>query len=68
MPRIGPATATIILVFHDPTNYAVGDRYMVAALFGENQALRLFDYPRLLAKLRERNPGEFDHRTVERAY
>ncbi len=49
-------------------NYAVGDRYMVAALFGEDRALRLSDYPRLLTELRDRNPGGFDLRTVEKAY
>lgn len=31
IPGIGPATATVVLAFHDPTNYAVGDRYMIAA-------------------------------------
>ena len=41
---------------------------MVAALFGEDRALRLSDYPRLLPALHDRNPGEFDLRTVEKAY
>ena len=27
IPGIGPATATVVLAFHDPTEYAVGDRY-----------------------------------------
>ncbi|WP_238532918.1 hypothetical protein [Halalkalicoccus jeotgali] len=36
---MGPATATVILAFHDPMNYAVGDRYMVAALLGDDRAL-----------------------------
>lgn len=27
IPGIGTATATVVLVFHDPTNYAVGNRY-----------------------------------------
>jgi hypothetical protein len=53
IPGIGPATATVVLAFHDPTNYAVGDRYVIAALFGGDRALRLSDYPRLLAALRD---------------
>lgn len=48
--------------------YAVGDRYMVVTLFGEDRTLRLSDYPQLLTELRNRNPGEFDLRTVEKAY
>ncbi|MFC6907033.1 hypothetical protein [Halalkalicoccus tibetensis] len=68
IPGIGPATATVVLAFHEPTNYAVGDQYMIAALLGEDRALRLSDYPRLLTKLRDRNPGGFDLRTVEKAY
>lgn len=48
IPGIGPATAIVVLAFHDPVNYAVGDRDMIAALFGEDRALRLSDYPRLL--------------------
>lgn len=68
IPGIGPAIATVVLAFHDPTNYAVGDRYMVAALLGEDRALRLSDYPRLLTALCERNPGGFDLRTVEKTY
>lgn len=67
IPGIGNATATVILAFHDPTNSVVGDRDMVAVLFGDNRALRLSDYPRLLTELRERNPGAFDLRTVETA-
>lgn len=68
IPGIGTATATVVLAFHDPRNYAVGDRYMIAALFGDDRALRLSDYPRILTELREQNPGEFDLRTVEKAY
>ncbi|MFC6907136.1 hypothetical protein [Halalkalicoccus tibetensis] len=68
IPGIGPATATVVLAFHDPMNYAVGDRYMIAALFDDDRALRLSDYPQLLTELRKRNPGGLDLRTVEKAY
>lgn len=68
IPGIGPATATVILAFHDPTNYVVGDRYMVATLLGEDRNMQFSDYPRLLTALRDRNPGAFDLRTVEKAY
>ncbi|KYH24712.1 hypothetical protein HAPAU_30880 [Halalkalicoccus paucihalophilus] len=67
IPGIGPATATVVLTFHDPTTYVVGDRYMVTALFDEDRALCLSDYPRLFTELRERNPGGFDLRTIETA-
>jgi hypothetical protein len=56
IPGIGPATATGVLAVHDPTNYAIGDRYLVAALLGEDRTLRLSDYPRLLTELRDQNP------------
>ncbi|ADJ16660.1 hypothetical protein [Halalkalicoccus jeotgali] len=68
IPGIGPATATVVLTFHDPMNYAVGDRYMIAVLFGEDRTLRLSDYSRIFTALCERNPGGFDLRTVEKAY
>ncbi|WP_122090971.1 hypothetical protein [Halalkalicoccus subterraneus] len=68
IPGIGPATATVVLAFHDPMNYAVGDRYMIAALLGEDRALRFSDYPRILTELRDRNPDGFDLRMVEKAY
>jgi hypothetical protein len=41
---------------------------MIQALFNEDRALRCSDYPRLLTELRNRNPGEFDLQTVEKAY
>lgn len=48
------------------TQSVIGTR--VAALLGEDRALRLSDHPRILTELHERNPGEFDLRTVEKAY
>lgn len=64
---IGPATATVILAFHDPASYVVGDRDMVAALFDDNRALRFSNSLRLLTALHDRNPSGFDFRTVETA-
>ncbi len=68
VPGIGGATATVVLRFYDPGNYAVGDRYIVHEFFGEDRGMRVTDYPKILAELRERNPGNFDLRTVEKAY
>jgi hypothetical protein len=68
IPGIGSATATVVLSFYDPGEYAVGDQYMVDILFGEARQMRLSDYPRILDELRERNPGGFKLRTVEKAY
>jgi hypothetical protein len=68
IPGIGDATGTVVLAFYDPTTYAVGDRYIIDALFGEDRGFRRSDYSDLLKELQERNPGEFDLRTVEKAY
>lgn len=68
IPGIGGATATVVLMFYDPENYAVGDRYIVHEFFGEDRGMRVTDYPKILAELRDRNPGDFDLRTVEKAY
>jgi len=68
IPGIGDATGTVVLAFYDPTTYAVGDRYIIDALFGEDRGFRRSDYSDLLDELRERNPDEFDLRTVEKAY
>ena len=68
IPGIGCATATVVLTFYDPESYAVGDRYMVDLLLGENRQMRVTDYPKLLSELRDRNPGGFELRTVEKAY
>jgi hypothetical protein len=68
IPGIGPATATVILTFYDPENYGIGDRYILDEFFGEDRTIRVTDYPKILTELRERNPGDFDLRTVEKAY
>ncbi|SDX66291.1 hypothetical protein [Halobellus clavatus] len=68
IPGIGPATATVILTFYDPENYGIGDRYILDQFFGEDRTIRVTDYPKILAELRDRNPGDFDLRTVEKAY
>lgn len=68
IPGIGAATATVVLRFYDPENYAIGDRYIVHEFFGEDRGMRVTDYPKILEELRDRNPGGFDSRTVETAY
>jgi endonuclease III-like uncharacterized protein len=68
IPGVGNATATVILAFYDPTNYAVGDRYIVHALLGKDQDMGLTDYPRILEELHKQNPGGFELRTIEKAY
>lgn len=68
IPGIGVATATVVLTFYDPETYAVGDRYMVHALLNADRQMRVKDYPELLKKLRQENPGDFELRTVEKAF
>lgn len=68
IPGIGSATATVVLMFYDPTNYAVGDRYIMDTLFEKDRGMRANDYPDILDELRDRNPGDFNLRTVEKAY
>lgn len=68
IPGIGGATATVILTFYNPAIYAVGDRYMVDMFLGEDRQMRMTDYSTLLEELRDRNPGGFNLRTIEKAY
>lgn len=68
IPGIGYATATVVLTFYNPERYAVGDRYMVDVLLGEDRQMRVTDYPKLLSELRARRPTGFALRTVEKAY
>jgi len=68
IPGVGFATATVVLTFTDPENYAVGDRYILDVLFDEDKQMGATDYPRILSALEDRNPGGFDLRTVEKAY
>lgn len=37
IPGIGDATGTAVLAFYHPTTYAVGDRYIIDAPFGEDR-------------------------------
>ncbi|MFC4360251.1 hypothetical protein ACFO0N_20070 [Halobium salinum] len=69
IPGVGYATATVLMTFRNPTEYAIGDRYINEAVLGlVDTQVTLSNYERLLGKLRELNPGEFDLRTVEKAY
>lgn len=68
IPGIGPATATLVLAFHDPENYAIGDRYIKHALLGTDDTLNLTDYPKILEILEERNPDGLPLREVEKAH
>lgn len=68
IPGIGPATGTVLLAFYNPANYGVGDQYILDEFFGEDRTMRATDYPKILAELRDRNPGDFDLRTIEKAY
>jgi hypothetical protein len=68
IPGIGPATGTVILTFYDPEHYGIGDRYILDEFFGEPRTIRVTDYPKILEELQTRNPGEFNLRTVEKAY
>ena len=68
VPGIGPATGTVVLTFYDPENYGIGDRYILDEFFGESRTMRVTDYPKILEELRNRNPSDFDLRTVEKAY
>lgn len=67
IPGVGFATATVVLAFHDPARYAIGDRYIMHALIGEDRLMRATDYPEILEALKAINPGSYDLRTVEKA-
>ncbi len=68
LPGVGAATATVLLAFNDPENYAVGDRYMNDELLGEDKQITATSYPKLLEKIREAAPDSIPLRTVEKAY
>ena len=68
IPGVGTATATVVLMFYDPEKYAVGDRYLKDELLGKDRSMKDFDYPKILDELRDRNPSDYDLRTVEKAY
>ena len=68
LPGVGAATATVVLTFNDPTNYAVGDRYLFGALLGEERPVTAGNYPDLLAELRTRTPAGLPLREAEKAY
>jgi hypothetical protein len=68
LPGVGAATASAILMFYDPENYAVGDRYLMDEFLNKDRTMGISDYPKILQALRDRNPGGYDLRTVEKAY
>lgn len=68
IPGIGAATATLVLAFYDPENYAIGDRYIKHALLGKEGNMTVADYPKILDELNRRNPTDLPLRTVEKAY
>lgn len=68
IPGVGTATATVVLMFYDPEEYAVGDRYLKHEFLDKDRSMRVTDYPKILHELRDRNPGDFNLRTVEKAY
>lgn len=68
IPGVGAATATVVLMFYDPEKYAVGDRYLKDEFLDTDRSMRVPDYPKILDELRNRNPGGYDLRTVEKAY
>lgn len=68
IPGVGAATASAILTFYDPANYAVGDRYLMDEFLNKDRTMGVSDYPKILQALRDRNPGDYNLRTVEKAY
>lgn len=68
IPGVGAATASAILTFFDPENYAVGDQYLMDELLNKERTMGVSDYPKILQALKNRNPGNHDLRTVEKAY
>ena len=68
IPGVGPATASAILTFYDPENYAVGDKYLMDEFLDKERTMGVSDYPKILQALKDRNPGNYALRTVEKAY
>lgn len=68
IPGVGAATASAILTFYDTENHAIGDQYLMDELLDKERTMSVYDYPKILQALRDRNPGAYDLRTVEKAY
>lgn len=68
LPGIGSATATVILAFNDPGNYAVGDRYINEEFLGEEKAVTPSNYEIFLEELEKVCPEDMSLRLVEKAY
>lgn len=67
LPGVGSATATVVLTFDDPDDYAVGDRYLMAEVLGEEVSVTPTRYADLLSTLRT-HYEDVPLRTVEKAY
>lgn len=67
IPGVGYATATVILAFHDPDSYAVGDRIINGVIFGEEKYVSPSNYVELLAELEKLRPSGYTLRETEKA-
>lgn len=67
IPGVGYATATVILAFHDPDSYAVGDRIINGVVFGEEKYVSPKNYAELLRELEKMRPDGYTLRETEKA-
>lgn len=67
IPGVGYATATVILAFHDPESYAVGDQIINGVIFGEEKYVSPSNYVELLAELDKLRPDDYTLRETEKA-
>lgn len=67
IPGVGYATATVILAFHDPDSYAVGDQIINGLIFGEEKYVTPSNYVELLAELESLRPDGYTLRQTEKA-
>lgn len=67
IPGVGYATATVILAFHNPDDYAVGDRIINEELLQDETYVTPQNYVNLLAELKKLRPDGYTLRETEKA-
>lgn len=68
IPGVGYATASVILAFHDPDTYAVGEPIVTEAVLGTRTSVTPSTFLDLLNALHEVRPNGYSLRDVERMF
>lgn len=67
LPGVGYATASVLLAFWNPEEYAIGDRVINEAVLGKDEVVTPSNYRSLLEELHEMKPPGCSLRSLEKA-